>query len=52
MKVRLIATCPNSVEVDAVVFSTPEAVDRFIRALELAKKTVWATQTKPTSEKK
>jgi len=52
MKVRLYATCPNLVEVDAVVFSTPEAVDRFIRALELAKKTVWVLPTKKLDEKK
>jgi hypothetical protein len=50
MKVRLYPAVQNSVEVEACVFTTPESVDRFIRALEVAKRTVWLTL--PKAEKK
>lgn len=51
MKVRLYPTVPSSVEIEGCVFSTPEAVDRFIRALELAKKTVWVPAPKKETKK-
>lgn len=51
MKVRLYSTLNNAVEIESVVFTTPEAVDRFIRALTIAKKTVWPTQVKAPEKK-
>lgn len=52
MKVRLYPVLNNAVEIDGCVFNTPEAIDRFIRALELAKKTVWKPETPKIPEKK
>jgi hypothetical protein len=43
MKVKLYPTHSNAVEVEAIIFTTAEAVDRFIKALETAKQIVWGS---------
>lgn len=46
MKMRIYPTCQNAVEIDGAVFNTPAAIERFIKALEAAKKTVWPPEAK------
>jgi hypothetical protein len=46
MKVRIYPSASNAVEIDGVIFNTPEAVDRFIRALVVAKNAVWKPEPK------
>lgn len=52
MKVRVYPLVTNAVEIDGCVFSTAEQVERFIRALEAAKKIVWPPQAKLSGTKK
>jgi hypothetical protein len=41
MKMRIYPITPNAVEIEGCIFNTPEQVERFIKALQVAKKVVW-----------
>lgn len=36
----------DAVEVDVATFSSPEAVDRWVKALQVAKRTIWPPEKK------